>query len=85
MMFGVRVAFNPAGAGWITIDYCAGPERVWQELLLSMVRSILETVPETVTESELHDLFPVQRVKPMFNDPECLRALTELTLAAQTE
>lgn len=77
-MFGQRVRVSRKGAQVCPVDYCAGPEPAFQQELLSMVRAILEPVPESLGTEEMFNMFPTHTVKPINLDEECMEQLREL-------
>jgi hypothetical protein len=78
MLFGVRASLGAVGAFGPCVDYCAGAKFEDQVTLLSALLTILENLPEEMTEKEMRNFFPEQRVRPMYNDPECWAKLSTL-------
>lgn len=79
MIFGVRVRLARVGAFGPAIDYCAGSNSGDQLMLLAVVITILEELPEKTTEREMQDYLPRQRIRPIYNDPECWKKLRDLS------
>ncbi len=69
VIFGFRVVAGYVGSQCYSLNYCAGNEQGYIELIYSMVIVALEVANGNFK------VFPHQNVKPMFNDPECFRAL----------
>jgi hypothetical protein len=78
VMFGVRLRFGRTGSCGVELDYCAGADTMFQLELLNAVHIILQEVPETVTESELHRMFPDYTLKPINNCPYCWPRLQQM-------
>jgi hypothetical protein len=78
MLFGVRVRLARIGAFGPAIDYCAGADEGDMLTLLAVVLNILKELPEKTTEREMKNYLPEQRIRPMFNDPECWAKLRDL-------
>jgi len=78
MLFGVRASLGQVGAFGPCVDYCAGDKFADQVNVLSALLTILEALPEELSEREMADYFPYQEVKPMRNDPECWAKLLSL-------
>ncbi len=82
MAFGVRVRASTQGSGWCPVDYCAGADMQFQLELLGVIKIILSSYPETVTQQEIEQLFddyPYQR-KPINLDP-CWPKLVNLAMS----
>jgi hypothetical protein len=88
VMFGFRIRAGIVGEGWCHLDYCAGNDQKEVENIYSLCISIMN---KRITEfpfddqTSSHDLayvvfkdFPVQNVKPMFNDHPCFMTLAEM-------
>lgn len=69
VMYGVRVRAGPANSGTCAVDYCAGPDRLFQYQLLDTIIQILETFSSSVTEREIQDILPSYERKPINQDP----------------
>jgi len=83
MLFGFRVTIGQCespvlGVATIEADYCCGPELTSAMLWLGFISAILHQLPEEITAPELNRLFPKQRIKPLYEDPDCRAALEEL-------
>lgn len=72
VIFGFRVRVGYTGYGCYELDYCAGDKIQDIEALYSAVLTILTKY------SGNFNVFPAQKVKPMYNDPECWVKLLEL-------
>lgn len=83
VLFGVRVAANPLGAGGYALDYCAGADPLMQVELFTLLVQILSRYPDTLRYDEAHRLFPRWTRRPMVNDPECLAALRALAVSEE--
>ena len=77
VLFGVRIRAGLRGAGWCTVDYCAGADYQIQTLLLAMIITMLEQLPEDIAEHKISEALPRFEIKPINNDP-CWQELTEL-------
>ena len=73
VMFGWRIHAGKTGYGCYEIDYCCGAEQSTIEMMLSMIKNILEK-----TNCDWRQM-PIQNTKPIFNDPQCLVELIELS------
>jgi hypothetical protein len=78
MLFGVRVSLGRVWAVGLVVDYCAGAKVADQFGVLAVVLDILEHFPEEASERDALGFFPEQRIRPMYNDPECWAKLLAL-------
>src|SRR5260221_258447 len=83
MLFGYRVTIGQCespvlGVATIEADYCCGPELASAMFWTGFISAILHELPEEITAPELNRLFPRQKIKPLYNDPDCRAALEEL-------
>jgi len=78
MLFGVRVSLGKVGAWGPCLDYCAGEKFADQVNILSALLTILERLPEEMSEGEMQKFFPPQELRPMYNDPACWEKLLAL-------
>jgi len=76
VMYGFRIRAGYAGKLWVELDYCAGSDLVMVNLLYHAILTLL-TDRISKGENPFKDL-PIQDVKPMINDPECLAKLLEV-------
>jgi hypothetical protein len=83
VMYGVRVKVSLVGSNWVTLNYCAGADKEFALILLATVTQILMALPESITEDEIHRLFPKFEIKPIDRDPYCWERLKELAAQAK--
>jgi len=69
VLFGFRVRAGLVGAVGVSIDYCAGDNRLFLLELLSTIVIILESLPESVTEAEVKRMMPGYECRPIYLDP----------------
>lgn len=77
MLFGVRVRAGLADGCTFSVDYCAGPDRLFQAQLLAVVIRILEQYPENVSVRELENSLPTYQIRPINLDP-CWQKLLDM-------
>ena len=88
VMFGFRIRAGVIGDGWCDLDYCAGNDIKEVENIYSLCISIMnkritefpladQTAPKYLANMVFQN-FPIQKVKPMFNDHPCFMALAEI-------
>jgi len=76
VLYGARVHVGLAAGLTFITDYCAGNNPAWILALFHVVRLIVQQYPESIDFYELEGIgWPLQRCKPMFNDPDCWRQL----------
>ncbi|MGG6267071.1 hypothetical protein ACQ4M3_12970 [Leptolyngbya sp. AN03gr2] len=80
MLFGVRVRAGRTCNACFDIAYCAGKSVAFQQALLIVVVIILESFPESIGSSEIAQIMPEYRRKPISEDP-CWQKLQDLALA----
>jgi hypothetical protein len=69
VIFGMRVRAGPVdNEVECAIDYCAGADRKFQMLLLSVIIAILEKMPESVGLVEVQRAMPRMEMKPVNKD-----------------
>lgn len=83
VMFGVRVRLGRAGQFYVSLDYCAGADPMFQLELLNAVHIILQEVPESISDRDLEDMFPNFQIKPINLDPHCWPELQRMRDAAR--
>ncbi len=79
MIYGVRVCGNRVGSFAHVFYYCAGADRGFISVLLLVMISILQSLPESISERELKRMLPSYEVKPIINDP-CWGKLQQLAV-----
>ncbi len=86
VMYGCRVSLSDVAGGCYPIDYCLGLNTIQGVMVLSFVRHILYSVPDTDPVKTRRALklkgFPIQVVKPIESDPETFAALLRMTTAS---
>lgn len=68
MIFGVRVRIGRVGEPYVLVDYCAGDTFDGRSRLLLLCLTLLEGVDEVVSDQRILELFPFEKIKPIFND-----------------
>jgi hypothetical protein len=79
MIFGVRICGNRVGSIAFAFDYCAGANVGFVHILLLVMLSILESLPEETTERELQNMLPSWEIRPIDKDP-CWQKLQQLAI-----
>lgn len=85
-IYGFRVRAGIVGNGIYELDYCCGANITEIETVYSIVLSILSAreIPVGLSKIELaskaFENFPIQEVKPMHNDPDCLFTLNMMVV-----
>jgi hypothetical protein len=79
MIFGVRICGNRVGSIAFVFDYCAGANMGFAHILLLVMFSILDNLPEDTTERELEKMLPGWEVRPIDKDP-CWEKLQQLAI-----
>jgi hypothetical protein len=79
MIFGVRICGNRVGSIAYAFDYCAGANMGFAQVLLLVMFSILDSLPEEITERELENMLPSWEVRPIDRDP-CWGKLQQLAI-----
>lgn len=81
-LFGVRCNIGRGhGAldfGGYDVVYCCGTQKTALLIVPAIVMKILDPVDEAIKSDELRAIFPVQAVKPMYNDRACFSRLCQL-------
>ncbi len=72
VLYGWRVQAGIIDSGCYEIDYCCGNKKEFVEWLLAIVKFILEKYDYD------WKIFPIQYVKPIFNDFDCFSKLLKL-------
>jgi hypothetical protein len=67
-IYGVRVCGNRVGSFAHVFTYCAGADRGFISILLLVMISILQGLPESISERELERMLPSYKVKPKFDN-----------------
>jgi hypothetical protein len=79
MFFGLRFRLGPADCSMgVDVDYCCGMNQAAVMLLPLIVFGVLKDLPEDATSPEVRDRLPLQRRKPIENDPDCWGKLCAL-------
>jgi hypothetical protein len=72
VLFGYRIHAGKINNGYYDLDYCCGADQKNVNLMLSLVKTILE-------KNDLNfRIFPMQNRKPVFTDVDCFMKLIEL-------
>lgn len=79
VMYGKRIRAGIVKSPCCAVDLCAGRDEDVLKELAVLVMYILESFPEDVKTSEVEEVFPFCRVKPINNDP-CWEELRKLAL-----
>ena len=74
VLFGFRIRVGYVGSSFLSVDYCAGDRQYHIEEIYSMVLHILKT-----QDTQDLDVFPSFKVKPIFNDRECIEKLRQMS------
>jgi hypothetical protein len=74
---GIRIVAGKIGSRCFEVNYCAGNDRGMALGILAQVLTIMQGMPEFISYSNFRKAFPIQKNKPMINDPECWEALVE--------
>jgi len=72
VIFGWRVKAGYIDTYSYELDYCCGANQKMVETILGIVKTILEKYNCDFS------IFPVQEIKPVFNDPLCFSQMLEL-------
>lgn len=80
MIFGVRVCGNRVGSNVFVFDYCAGADRYFVVTLLAIMKDILSSLPESISERELERILPKEGIKPNTINSECTQELIKLAV-----
>ena len=60
---------------WYDVIYCCGADKLSQLVTPRLLMQILGPIDEDAPLDQVKKLFPEQRIKPLYNDPECWAAL----------
>lgn len=82
MLYGVRVCAMRSGSMACSMDYCAGADRAFLQLLWLVAQAIFLALPEEITEGELERMLPRYKTKPI-NLDSCWEQLQQLAISLQ--
>ena len=83
MLFGVRVRAGRAGDACPGVDYCAGPDPVFQMQLLAVIVTILEHETEDLEHWDIQSRLPGYERRPINQDP-CWERLKKMANACSS-
>lgn len=83
VMFGFRIRAGLHNKMFVEVDYCGGADPTMINLIYNCMLAIME---ERISKGE-HPFkgLPIQDVKPMINDPECLVKLLDIVKDCQMQ
>lgn len=75
---GIRIVAGKVGSECYEINYCAGTDKGMAFGVLAQVIAIMSKLPEVITPGDFNQIFPIQHIKPMIDDPQCWERLSQL-------
>lgn len=85
VMYGYRIRAGKENCGWCDLDYCAGAEQSYVQLIFNLVINSLRKRINQVGVYRCFEEFLIQKIKPMFNDVVCFDALLKMTSGIELE